>query len=249
MLGLCRAVSQHIIDHAQREQERKERHEAGHKAAAAAETTAVADLEGAQGALPPEGTAALILCDNLYPLLIGLLSRCSEAGCAAGAAAATAACVNLSQQPAERLKYLAVAGSVAAAAACVYVDDPPELAEYAGMLLSNLTQLSAGVEQLLSAGTTRGEVLVGLLPRLAGAPLDASGERLGQIAAALTNCAQDGGARACLLAALTSDRCGSDGGKSGGVLMEALCGQLAAADATRRLVRNNSPATEWLPGH
>ena len=93
----------------------------------------------------PEGTAALMKCDELYPKLVSLLLRAGESSCGGAAAAAAAATVNLSQQPAERLKLLDVPGAVSAAAACVSVDEPPELAEYASMLLSNLTQLTRGV--------------------------------------------------------------------------------------------------------
>ena len=104
----------------------------------------------------PEGTAGLLRHHKpLYEALNKLLERApAEAGSGEAAASAAAAFVNLSQHPAERMKILDTSRAVAAAAGCIAtVDEPPELAEYASMLLSNLTQLPAGVEQLLAAGT------------------------------------------------------------------------------------------------
>jgi hypothetical protein len=178
----------------------------------------------------PEGTAALTRADGLYPRLVALLSRAGESGCGEGAAAAAAALVNLSQQPAERLKLLDVPGAVGAAAACVAVDEPPELAEYASMLILNATQLSRGIDLLLAAGGARGDALAALLPHLAAPikPGQTSG-RLAHLALVLTNVTQHTAARAALLDVLSG---AEDGAPS--TLFEALCAQLSQPDATRR---------------
>ena len=178
----------------------------------------------------PEGTSALVaLGAPLYTALVGLLARAAESGCGAAAAAAAATAVNLSQQPAERLKLIDTDGTLGAvAAACIGIDDPAELAEYASMLLSNLTQLTRGVELLLAAKPVG--ALPKLLPRLAAAPkAGESGSRLAHLALVLTNVAQHTKARAVLLRAFGA-------GDVGAKLLASLCANnLASTDETRRL--------------
>ena len=176
----------------------------------------------------PEGTAALTRCDNLYPRLVALLSRAGESGCGGAAAAAAAASVNLAQQPAERLKLIDTAGVVDAVALCIGLDDPPELAEYASMCLSNLTQLTSGVELLLA---NDGAALGALIPRLAAAPTaTATAARFAHVALVLTNSAQDPRAREVILGQVSN----SGGGDAASPLLEALCDLLNETDETLR---------------
>ena len=177
----------------------------------------------------PEGTSALVaLGAPLYTALVGLLARAAESGCGAAAAAAAATAVNLSQQPAERLKLIDTDGTLGAvAAACIGIDDPAELAEYASMLLSNLTQLTRGVELLLAAKPVG--ALPKLLPLAAAPKAGESGSRLAHLALVLTNVAQHTKARAVLLRAFGA-------GDVGAKLLASLCANnLASTDETRRL--------------
>ena len=172
----------------------------------------------------PEGTNALISHgDGLYKALLKLCIRAKEgADCTGAAMHAAAACVNLSQLPAERIKLIA-AGAIDAAAECVGVEEPRELGEYAGMLLCNLTSFEKAVEQLVEAegGTVAGK----LLRLLAAAPVGDE-ERHAHLALVLTNVAQHPRARAQLLAAM-------------GDVIERLCDHLGSGSeesgATRRL--------------
>ena len=194
----------------------------------------------------PEGTTALVKNGEcLYPALVKLLSRTNSStlsDCGGAAAMACAALVNLSQQPRERLRVLDAGppSAVVAAASCVAFDEPPELAEYASMLLANLTQLSAGVEQLLKDGNAEAIATI-LLPRFAAAPLADAGARLAHISHALTNIAQLISGRAAILDALaksssSNPKLETDGAAdSPHLLFSTLCGQLAASDEARRL--------------
>ena len=192
-----------------------------------------------------DGTAALTQqVSRLYPALVQLIARAPAAPkeCGPAAAMACAALVNLSQQPRERLRLLdeevAGKGLVKATAACVALDEPLELAEYASMLLANLTQLAAGVDQLQQPGAAGESELLRttLLPRLAGAPLtEAQGARLSHIALALTNVAQLPAGRASILKALADDGAGAASTTSGASaidsspLLRSLCAQLGAS--------------------
>jgi hypothetical protein len=173
-----------------------------------------------------EGMALLCQCAGLYPRLVGLLERVAEAGCSGAAAAAAATLVNLSQQPAERKKLLDSTTILSAAVGCIKVDEPPELVEYCGMLLSNLTQFEDAAQKLLEIRHASGPAVDTLIGRLGGAALDGGNERFGHISHVLTNLAQSVKGRKSLLLALA----GKDNG-----LLDGLCNQLAAVDETRRL--------------
>jgi len=177
-----------------------------------------------------ESTAMLCQVDGVLAKLVKLLERARLPECATCAASAAAALVNLSQQPAERVKLLEVANAVGSAAECIDLDDPPELAEYASMLLSNLTTLKAGVGALLAvdadersddAKTVRR--LHALLARLGAT----TGERCAHIALLLTNATQEPAARASLLQAIRP----SDGQPGTTAWLQGL----SSPDPTRRL--------------
>ena len=184
----------------------------------------------------PEGTANLIRHGTkLYGALVALLERAEESGGAEAAASAAAALVNLSQQPAERVRLLDTQRVVAAACACVAIDEPAELAEYSSMLLVNLTSVPSGIEQLLAARVRNGgedALSSTLLPRL----IHSKDSHLAHLAMVLTNAAQNAECRALLLRALSKDASeAKDASTVGTRLIGMLCGHMSSPDTTRRL--------------
>lgn len=154
------------------------------------------------------------------PDISAQLLRCLELGGGAAVHAA-AALVNLSQQPADRMRLVKARAVEAAVQATL--TGAPQLAQYASMLLSNLSQLPDGRAQLLAAD---GEAAVSRLLCLLCEPEPDAEFSRSHAAAALTNAAQDPGGRAAVLKTLGA----------GAPSLASCCAQIrGSADETRRL--------------
>jgi hypothetical protein len=172
-----------------------------------------------------DGMSALGKCGELPAQLVSLLERVSADPTTGTAAAHAAACmVNLSMQPAERLK-LIEAGAVPAAAKCVRAPSrPSDLGKYASMLLSNLTQFESAHAPLLEADAGTGVTpAAGLLRMLIRSAVDS--DELAHLTLALTNVAQTRGGRSAVLEALA--------GKP--AVTSRLCSHLSSPDPVRRV--------------